>query len=97
MAEKKTCVWHCQGCQGHFHSIASFDFHRSGDYCSNPETVATKDGKLLLQMYTDEGFCDLTTGCWSDGKRVKYISPVTIWQTVSNPSGWSSGGKEPSD
>ncbi len=78
MKNKKTCVWHCGGCQSHFHSIAAFDSHRIGMVCSL-ENV-NKNGQPLLQVYTETGSCDLMKGCRVEGKRDHWVEPVTIYQ-----------------
>ena len=79
----KTCTYHCTKCGEHFHSLASFDHHRSGEwdkrFCEDPSVVRVesaegKDKGLALQKYTEDGVCKI-----GDKDR----EGVTIWQTVS--------------
>jgi hypothetical protein len=56
---RQTCTAHCAGCNEHFHGLTAFDAHRRGDpdnrYCAAPEEATNKDGRLLLQAWTETG------------------------------------------
>lgn len=77
---RKTCTDHCATCGEHFHGLGAFDAHRRDGYCLPPESAANKDGKLLLQMWTEDGSCDHVKGNWKDGRRLRWAEPVVIWQ-----------------
>lgn len=78
---RQTCTDHCGGCGRHFHSLAAFDCHRVGGFedpadprrCADPATEALK-----LQIWTQEGYCDLSES--------ESVHPVVIWQMVPNRS-----------
>jgi hypothetical protein len=40
-----TCTNHCSGCGRHFHSLESFDLHRTGDY---GEPLGSEGGRRCL-------------------------------------------------
>ena len=80
-APMQTCTDHCAGCNRHFHGLTAFDAHRRGGECQEPsEIVGEKSGEHTLRVWTDEGNCDKMRGCWHDGKRLHFETPVTIWQ-----------------
>lgn len=83
-APRQTCTDHCAGCGRHFHGLGAFDQHRTDGFCADPAGVLIRSGKRegqpALQVWTDEGFCDKERGCWDDGRRVRYVTPVTIYQ-----------------
>ncbi len=80
MMANQHCREHCAACDRHFHGVGAFDTHRRDFDCLDPETATTEKGNRLLQALTDEGDCDLMPGCWVDGKRVRLVYPVVIWQ-----------------
>ena len=87
MSEGRTvcCTNHCRACGGedgtHFHSVAAFDAHRTGDHASNdPETrrrclhpieVLDKSGESRFVALTRSGVC--SHGFGGD------IAGVTVW------------------
>ena len=83
---RQTCTDHCATCGGHFHGLGAFDAHRMQGACYAGflyDLINTK-GTRLLQVWTEEGYCDKEKGCWADGKRDHYSHPVTIWQTFKS-------------
>lgn len=95
--KRQTCTDHCAGCGSHFHGLGAFEAHRREQRCLIPEAALTAKGQPLLQVWTENGSCDKETGCWQDGKRVRYVEGVTIWQRYLSPEGlqrlegWKSG------
>lgn len=79
---RQTCTDHCRTCLRHFHGIGAFDAHRQNGQCMPPAGAVSGKGRLLLQMWTTEGYCDREKGCWKDGKRVTWLHPVEIWQVA---------------
>ena len=77
---RKTCTDHATCCNRHFHSLKAFDLHRKGKQCNDPTNIPT------LVVWTIDGSCDKMQDCWEDGKRVKYIESVTIWQVAVSES-----------
>jgi hypothetical protein len=47
------CTYHCGACHMHFHSLRSFDAHRTGRHCTHPHDHP--DGKFAL--LTETGIC----------------------------------------
>jgi hypothetical protein len=82
----KTCTYHCSKCGRHFHSLESFDAHRTGNYASDdPETgrrclapceVLDARGLERLVAITEEGECRLYA---------KTERNVTIWTLRREP------------
>ena len=91
MKERKpprpTCTDHCTGCGRHFHGLAAFDRHRVDGHCTDPVGLLMRskggDERPSLQQWTPDGYCDKERGCWEEGKRVRYVHPVTIWQVAT--------------
>ncbi len=87
----QTCTDHCVGCGSHFHGLKAFDLHRVGQVCTPPHMAQKARGKatgaLSLQVWTMVGYCDKEAGCWSEGKRIKYSYPVTIYQAAGSHYG----------
>ena len=85
---RQTCVWHCAGCESHFHSLRAFEAHRQDMRCVPPSEATaskgTKAGRFLLSAWTDEGWCSLQTGCKRDGVVVNWLHPITIWQAAGH-------------
>lgn len=79
---RKTCVWHCSTCGQHFHSVGAFDAHRLKGYCVEGAEAVNLKGVKTLQPWTEAGACDLMPGCFENGRRVRYMEPVTVWQEV---------------
>lgn len=77
---RQSCTDHCGSCGGHFHGLGAFDAHRQNGECVDPAEAANRDGKLLLQVWTEAGSCELSRGAWKDGKRVRWSEPVVVWQ-----------------
>jgi hypothetical protein len=69
MSPRRKCTYHCGACDRHFHSLAAFDLHRQGDHgsndpelgrhCCDPLDVLDKDGCMRLELWTEQGFCDI--------------------------------------
>ena len=91
---RQTCTDHCAGCGRHFHGLGAFDAHRREGECCDPEMVVGQRGKhegeALLQVWTETGSCDKDAGCWKDGKRDHYVTPVVVWQRTGNDFSWVS-------
>ena len=79
---RQTCTAHCTTCNLHFHGVTAFDLHRQKFECVEPQERVSPKGNPLLQVWTEEGSCDLSDGCWENGKRVRFEEPITIWQQV---------------
>ncbi len=88
---RQTCTDHCTACGQHFHGLKAFEYHQQGGQCNSPGLVVAKRGKRegqpLLQLWTATGSCNKELGCWVNGKILKWIEPVTIWQVYAEPSG----------
>lgn len=79
------CTNHCRACGGeagrHFHSVAAFDAHRTGDFssndpdtrrrCLNPIEVLDRDGNERLVALSTTGVCTADLDAPQTG--------VTIW------------------
>ncbi len=81
---RRTCTDHCSeigGCGRHFHGTGAFDLHRTDGSCLDPADVLVK-GRPVLRAWATDGYCDKMAGCWSNGIRLHYNHPVTIWQVV---------------
>ena len=78
---RRTCTEHCATCNRHFHGLNTFDAHIRTGECVEPDSILNTKGMPFAQVWTEDGWCDLEKGCWHDGRRVKYMHPVTIWQT----------------
>ena len=89
---RQTCTDHCSTCGRHFHGLGAFDAHRRENTCGAPETALNTKGRLVLQVWTLDGYCQLTPGCWRDGKRDHWEHPVTIWQVYG--SSWDGPHKD---
>lgn len=72
------CTNHCMGCQRHFSSLSGFDAHRKGGECHAPIELHKKNGEPLFTGI--EGFCNKMPGCFVDGKHIKDVEPVVVWQ-----------------
>jgi len=85
---KLTCTSHCAGCDQHFHGVSAFDRHREDGACERGDRTVVQTGKHqgepALQVWTADGHCDKMKGCWKDGRRLKYVHPVTIYNEVTN-------------
>ncbi len=83
---RQTCTDHCGGCNQHFHGLGAFTAHRQAMRCTPGADVTfaqgKKKGQLALQAWTENGYCSLQTGCRAEGKVIKWLNPVTIWQTA---------------
>jgi hypothetical protein len=84
-AEEKNhnCVAHCTSCQAHFTGTSSFDAHRASGECQEPGSVyfgatSRRAGQPILQAIV--GRCDKLPGCWVNGKLMKRVEPVDLWQ-----------------
>ena len=85
MTRNVCCTNHCRACGGsegrHFHSVAAFDAHRTGDYASNdPETrrrcvhpldVLDKSGECRFVALSRSGVCAIGSG--------DDVTGVTVW------------------
>ena len=84
---RQTCTDHCAGCGAHFHGLGAFDAHRQDNECQMPSETLIRSGRRKgepsLQVWTAAGFCDKERGCWQDGRRVAFVSPVTIYQLAT--------------
>jgi hypothetical protein len=80
---RKTCNNHCRGCGQHFHGLTAFDAHRVKGYCEDgPEVLlvrGTRAGSKALQVWTQDGWCEHEKGCYVNGKFIKHVGPVTIY------------------
>lgn len=77
------CSAHCTSCDRHFTGLAPFDAHRSLGECVDPSTVffgatSKRAGEPILQAIV--GRCSFMPGCWENGKLVKRVEPVDLWQ-----------------
>lgn len=85
-APRKTCTDHCAACGQHFHVLGAFDAHQAGGYCNDASEVVyqsgNREGKFVLQPWTDTGCCDKEPGCWQNGRRLAYVENVTVWQVA---------------
>lgn len=78
------CISHCGGCDRHFTGLTAFDAHRIGGECKEPESAKSlKSGRPLLQIASETGFCNKMPGCFHDGKHIKDVEPVVVWQSYS--------------
>lgn len=102
---RQTCTDHATCCGQHFHGLGAFDAHRAGGICRDAGDVTYRTGKRtgenVLQVWTDDGYCDKMRGCWVDGKRVQHEHPVTVWQIATTDEqrsrlqgAWGSQGDE---
>lgn len=82
---RQTCTDHCGTCGRHFHGLTAFDSHRRAFECLDPATAVSERGRQLLQVWTEDGWCDLDRRCWHGGERVP-LHPVTIWQQWGDPA-----------
>lgn len=85
---RQSCHSHCADCGQHFVGIEAFDIHiRNREHLVASVVTSLKDPhKFLLQAWTEQGSCDKEIGCWVNGKRVKRVEPVTIWQKIPSAS-----------
>lgn len=79
----RNCVAHCTSCESHFTGLAPFDAHRVQGECQEPSSVrfgekSARAGEPVLQALS--GRCAFMPGCWQNGKLVKRVEPVDIWQ-----------------
>jgi hypothetical protein len=82
---RQTCTDHAACCGRHFNGIRAFDTHRRGGVCNDPTLLYHEAGTPVLQVWSNNGYCDKLPGCYRDGVRVRYEHPVTIWQTFKTP------------
>lgn len=68
------CTHHSACCGKHFHSLAAFDAHHTENGCDT--TAVNRDGKRMLEVLTEEGYCGLGSPGPSDKN---LLHPVTIW------------------
>lgn len=76
------CLNHCGGCGRHFTGLSAFDEHRKGGTCNDPESMMKKNSEPAFQSVT--GFCNKMLGCFEDGKHIRDVEPVQIWQGYMN-------------
>ncbi len=89
-APRQTCRDHCQACNQHFSGLGAFDAHLNWngertECCEGAAAIIIGKDKRIraaLQVWSDDGWCELQNGCYVDGKRVKWEHPVVVWQVA---------------
>jgi hypothetical protein len=84
MSKTTTCTYHCSACGLHFHSLVSFNAHRTGSYASNDPEEGRRclhpldlDGRLV--KLTEGGECRMYEDAAQPGSGIGLKRRVTIW------------------
>ena len=76
---RQTCTAHCSACGNHFHGVSAFDAHRRAGDCVAPAIAMSTEGRVLLQIWTNDGVCTLENG--------PVREHVTVWQGADEKTG----------
>jgi hypothetical protein len=77
MSPRVTCTYHCDRCNGHFHSLQALDTHRGEDECIEP-----RDDTRFVAL-AEDAKCELN-------RHVPY-TPFEKGNTRTYPPGWEPG------